>query len=168
LKDIHSISAVLTTLNYVCQCVETSASLSVISLCAAATVIANTALSHGNFDQASQQQLVSCCSSFDAIVRGHSKFSTIILRCGMLQYLIISPLKQFHDMAIGGQRIDRKYVPIYDKIIDLMIVVFRRNPSAQTRWLSGWIPPQPAWKPELGMPQKPKKGEREWSRALCL
>ena len=116
-----SISAVLTTLNYVCQCIDSETEMPIITLCAAITVMARTALygESSTVRDRSLQQLDATCSSFEAIVRGQPQYAQIILKSGMLKYVLCDTLQGVLHVQL---------LPLYLRVVDFVIAVIRKGP----------------------------------------
>ena len=116
-----SISAVLTTLNYVCQCIDSETEMPIITLCAAMTVMARTALygENSTVRDRSLQQLDATCSSFEAIVRGQPQYAQIILKSGMLKYVLCDTLQGVLHV---------QHLPLYLRVVDFVIAVIRKGP----------------------------------------
>jgi hypothetical protein len=116
-----SISAVLTTLNYVCQCIDSETEMPIITLCAAMTVMARTALygESSTVRDRSLQQLDATCSSFEAIVRGQPQYAQIILKSGMLKYVLCDTLQGVLHVQL---------LPLYLRVVDFVIAVIKKGP----------------------------------------
>jgi hypothetical protein len=116
-----SISAVLTTLNYVCQCIDSETEMPIITLCAAMTVMARTALygENSTVRDRSLQQLDATCSSFEAIVRGQPQYAQIILKSGMLKYVLCDTLQGVLHVQL---------LPLYLRVVDFVTAVIKKGP----------------------------------------
>ena len=139
LKNSDSTSAIFTTLNYVCQCIEVVASHSLVALCATSTVVANRTLSNDEDSSGrnlSSQQLDICYNAFDSIVRSHSKFAEKTLECGMLQHLVCTPLENIRVLVSQGHTIDEFNQRIYIKLTDFLISIHRSLTHSLTHSLT--------------------------------
>ena len=145
LNGWDSISAVLTTMNYVCQCIDSTSTLPMVTLCAAAVVMMQGALSklnssdHRDF---SLQQMEITCSSFEAVIRGQMKYATVVVRGHLLKYMLAIPLQELHSMIVhqGVETLDQKSIDVFTKVIDFVFVVLHRSlDSAQEVRSSGCL-----------------------------
>lgn len=129
-----SISAVLTTLNYVCQCIDSETEMPIVALCAAMSVMARNAL-YGDTSEVRDrafQQLDATCSSFEAIIRGQSKYAAMIVKSGMLKWFLCDALRGF---------LQAQMVPVYARIVDFVIAVLKKGPpDVETLQKSGLLP----------------------------
>ena len=129
-----SISAVLTTLNYVCQCIDSETEMPIVALCAAMTVMSRTALygdSTAVRDRAFQQ-LDATCSSFEAIVRGQPQYAQIILKSGMLKWVLCDTLRGVLHVQM---------LPLYLRVVDFVTSVVKKGPpDVMTVQQSGLLP----------------------------
>ena len=145
LNGWDSISAVLTTMNYVCQCIDSTSTLPMVTLCAAAVVMMQGALSKLNSsDQRdfSLQQMEITCSSFEAVIRGQMKYATVVVRGHLLKYMLAMPLQELHSMIVhqGVETLDQKTIDVLTKVIDFVSVVLHRSlDSAQEVRSSGCL-----------------------------
>lgn len=142
LTNQQTISAILTTLNYVCQCVESAATLPIIALCASSTVIASNALNNVDdplLRQLFTMQLDLTYSSFDAIIRSNTKFANLVLRSGgFLKHLICKTfenlLARLQDTSSSSSSPTQEdlegTISIYVKVIEFLISVQRRSQYA--------------------------------------
>ena len=129
-----SVSAVLTTLNYVCQCIDSETEMPIVSLCAAMSVMARNAL-YGDTNAVRDrafQQLDATCSSFEAIIRGQPKYASMIVKSGMLKWILCDALRGFIQVQM---------VPVYSRIVDFVIAVHKKGPpDVGTVQKSGLLP----------------------------
>lgn len=129
-----SISAVLTTLNYVCQCIDSETEMPIVALCAAMSVMARNAL-YGDTSVVRDrafQQLDATCSSFEAIIRGQPKYALMIVRSGMLKWVLCDSLRGC---------IQSQMLPVYGRILDFVITVHNKGPpDVGTLQKSGLLP----------------------------
>jgi hypothetical protein len=129
-----SISAVLTTLNYVCQCIDSETEMPIVALCAAMSVMARNAL-YGDTSAVRErafQQLDATCSSFEAIIRGQPKYASMIVKSGMLKWILCDALRGF---------LQAQMVPVYSRIVDFVIAVHKKGPpDVGTVQKSGLLP----------------------------
>ena len=145
LNGWDSISAVLTTMNYVCQCIDSTSTLPMVTLCAAAVVMMQSALSKLNSSDHRDfalQQMEITCSSFEAVIRGQMKYATVVVRGHLLKYMLAIPLQELHSMIVhqGVETLDQKSIDVFTKIIDFIFVVLHRSlDSAQEVRSSGCL-----------------------------
>ena len=129
-----SISAVLTTLNYVCQCIDSETEMPIVALCAAMTVMSRTAL-YGDTSAVRDralQQLDATCSSFEAIVRGQPQYAQIILKSGMLKWVLCDTLRGVLHVQM---------LPLYLRVVDFVTSVIKKGPpDVMTVQQSGLLP----------------------------
>jgi hypothetical protein len=132
LSSSDSISAVLTALNYVCQCIDTASTLPLLSLCAAATVIVFSTLHCDKSSELEREvamnRLEAVYCSIDVMIRSHSRFAITLVRCGMLEHLICGPIEQLRSSIWQGSVIEEWSLPIYLKLVGIIIAVNRKNP----------------------------------------
>ena len=124
----HSISAVLTLANYICQCHDGAATVTIISLCIVTSIIINSSLDAGS--SAGSLQLSSTISACDAILRCNRKFALIVLRGGLLRELVHKPLSRLQEerqmrLLDGGEG----DLEVYLKVVDLLLALSRRSSS---------------------------------------
>jgi hypothetical protein len=132
LSSSDSISAVLTALNYVCQCIDTASTLPLLSLCAAATVIVFSTLHcDKNVEherEIAMHRLDAVYSSIDAMIRSHSRFALTLVRCGMLEHLICGPIEQLRSSVWQGNSLEKWAQPIYSKLVSIIVALNRKSP----------------------------------------
>ena len=121
LEGWDSISAVLTTLNYVCQCIDSETEMPIVALCASMSVMVRIAL-HGENSTVRDralQQLDATCSSFEAIIRGQPKYAVILVKVGLLKWVLCD--------ALRGSLLE-EMMPVYGRIVDFVIAVHKKGP----------------------------------------
>ena len=122
LEGWDSISAILTTLNYVCQCIDTETELPILALCAAISVMTRNAIYAVTDTERERflQQLDATCSSFEAIIRGQAKYAILMGKYGVLKWILCDPLVDLdQQLESGGDMILRVYIRVIDFIISI-------------------------------------------------
>lgn len=141
----EALSAVLTTLNYVCQCIDVASDLPIIALCATATIITKNALKRTN-NKSNQNgidtgkndnnelvrneyilQLDTIFSSFESIIRGQNKYATVIMQSNILQYILCNPLEELLISISNDQMIDMSTISVYIKVINFIISIQKKS-----------------------------------------
>lgn len=127
LNGWDSVSAVLTTLNYVCQCIDTETELPILALCATVSVMTRNALYAETEIETERtlQQLDATCSSFEAIIRGQAKYALQIVEYGIIKWILCDPLVDL-DQQLESSR--DNVLKVYLRVIDFMIAVHKRGP----------------------------------------
>ena len=124
LSTVHTISAVHTILNYVCQCVESAAELPIVAMVAAASVILANLLAENmpeSDDQATALYgLELIYASIDEMAV-NPVFLKILLGCGVIRRLIGDPLERLCVQAIQDSPHSQLYKPVRMKLLKLLL-----------------------------------------------
>eukprot|EP01035_Chromulina_nebulosa_P021856 gene21856-28292_t len=135
LTTIDSISAVLTTINYVCQCVENAALLPLTALCAASAILVNRVI-NGRLPAESRKFYIDkfelTVSSFEAVIRSSGSYAMVLLRNGMLKHIFLGPFQFLDQLLASDQHFDDYMVSIFEKIISLILSMSARSPYVST------------------------------------
>ena len=127
LEGWDAISAILTTLNYVCQCIDTETELPILALCAAISVMTRNAI-YAETDTEREKfyhQLDATCSSFEAIIRGQAKYAFLIVKYGVLKWILCDPLVDLDQQLESGGDMSLR---VYIRVIDFIISVHKSGP----------------------------------------
>lgn len=130
LKSKDSISAILTTLNYICQCVENCATLALTALCGAIVVVFETIVNgseSSTIRELNLNRLSMCYSSFEAIVRSNSKYSLDLLKFGLLRYAFCEPFEKLCTLSVVPSAIDHWTMCAFQKNVSLISVLTSRD-----------------------------------------
>lgn len=125
-----TISAVLTTLNYVCQCVETAATLPLLALCASSSTIVNTLtseFSEAEMVQRANMQYDLILSSYDSILRSSGRYATVLIHLGWLKYMVCDPFDRLCKVVDQSTTVSSAILLHYEKLITLLVNVDRRG-----------------------------------------
>jgi hypothetical protein len=131
LLQVDTISAILTTLNYVCQCVETAATIPLIALCAASTVSVTTAVALDADVQLVERSLTQfyiMFSSYDAIIRSNGKYAMVLANGGWLKHMICDQFAHLARCLEQQQSIRKSTYLTYEKLVLLLVCIDRKSP----------------------------------------
>ena len=129
----EAVLAVLTTLSYVCQCVEGSAQLSLSALCASTAVVVSRALQFGQAKEdrvAAARLLETLLSTVDTIVRARPRYAMQLLRCGLLSKVVCAPLEKLCASVQECLPIEDLSAPVYSKLIETIVSINSQSPFA--------------------------------------
>ena len=135
LTTIDAISAVLTTINYVCQCVENAALLPLTALCAASAIMVNRVNNSRLPAEArkfSIDKFELTVSSYEAVIRSSGSYAMVLLRNGMLKHIFLGPFQFLDQLLASDQHFDEYMISIFDKIISLILSMSARSPYVST------------------------------------
>ena len=135
LTTIDAISAVLTTINYVCQCVENAALFPLTSLCAASAIMVNRVINSRLSEEIrkfSIDKFELTVSSYEAVIRSSGSYAMILLRNGMLKHIFLGPFQFLDQLLASDQYFDEYMISIFEKIISLILSMSARSPYVST------------------------------------
>lgn len=123
--------SILKVLNYVCQCVDAIAPPALAALCSVAVVLLDCSLAEDDSQSRKEanKKFFIVCSTFETIIRERSQNAYILFHYGMLKYLFSDPLESLERELAEGAVMNKNAKAIYDKIIDLLIVIIQCCPS---------------------------------------
>eukprot|EP00981_Chlorochromonas_danica_P007117 scaffold1560_cov177-Ochromonas_danica.AAC.2 len=161
LSQTEVMSAVLTTLNYVCQCIEIPSMMIIKALSAAAVVVVERFLESNNFAQVITsphaaenlaiadhqiQQMELIFVSIEAICRTNKNFVLQFLKIDLFSFILKAPLLKFqYDLPKSlsllteepiSYQVNAKYLIFYERILLLVMELNEKNGLA-AQYLSG-------------------------------
>ena len=133
IPQAETITAVLTTANYVCQCTDYTSEMTLRALCAASAVVVLRATDiHLTLSSRMQAgfQADLLFSSVDAISRSSVNGAETFLRNGLLKLILCDPFEKLCFEVSGGIQVDKLTFDIFKKIVDLIIVLNAKTIAA--------------------------------------
>lgn len=129
ISQMDALSAVLTTLNYVCQCVESRAMLPLMALTASCTVMMHQALHHPESRSLALLQLELSFCSFDSILLSDKKFAMLVMRAGFLKHVLSEPFERLSEALVKSEDdIDPASLPVYEKLVAMIVAINAKSP----------------------------------------
>lgn len=139
-----AVTAVLTVLSYVCQCAENIATFPLIAFCASFTAIINEALSRKlthEYRLKSMEQIELLLNAFDTIVRSNTKYCTMLLGCGFLQYIVCQPLEELYKNCKNDEYIIEDIeLNLYEKLLTMLLLVNSKSPFVADKLMVSGVP----------------------------
>ncbi len=128
----ESISAILTTFNYICQCVESNSPMIFVSMSSSLYILLETTTNPRY--PTSRRVLAShcldlCFSSIEAVTRSNPKYSIIFLRSGVLKTAILGILEKLSYDTRSGIQLSSEESVVFEKVLFLLSDLILKSPS---------------------------------------
>lgn len=141
LSHIEAMSAVLTTLNYVCQCIETPSKMIITALSAATSIIVQRFIEGNDLygagvgaEQSDHllQQIELIFTSIEAVCRTNKAYVIMFMKVGLFKYILSDPFEKLHNELTtqSGPAVDVRYLSFYERIVLLIIDLNEKNSYA--------------------------------------
>jgi hypothetical protein len=130
----ETVTAVLTTLSYVCQCVEPCAALPLTALCASAAVATTRALGPGGQkDRARASALLDALlGSLDGIVKARPRYAMQVIRAGLLSRVVCPPVERLCSLVHEqpGVSLDEHVLSVHCRLVSVVVGLNSVSPFA--------------------------------------
>jgi hypothetical protein len=128
----ETISAVLTTFNYICQCVESNNTILFSSISASVSIMISIAM-HQEYSMTKRnlsiQFMELCFTSLEAISKTNSKYANIFMKNGFVKNVVCDAFERLNVDLREGYIMDDSAMIVFDRILVLITELISRSPN---------------------------------------